>query len=384
MIHNGINTPLLGTGRGNYRWDSKVIRANLLDMDAQPVGFEQLPRQPRELKVAKSERTVFQPNREETYNPSGTEPMFVGAGFCDIARQGNIPGLSDLLKNLCDFEDFRAGKTTGMAPGDILECIYQARVDMLAFAADQPEVKKWARMIRSKYESEQRPREKNLFILIAHSQGNFFAEGVAYRLSAGWEGESGKAVYKNRLGILSFASPTRYNSLLGDFIQRRIKHFTRRDDGIQALHGLAMLGAKVPWDRKDDLDPLWEWKDGALEDRTQLHVPFPLPWGSSPLIDTMALAPDAPAKTRCKPETSPSCNPALYTPLMNAHLLENYLADPPLTMPNHLINAKTADYLKVSSIVSRKVLGSPAVLTTVRTRLRTLKQTLYETAKNER
>jgi hypothetical protein len=69
---------------------------------------------------------------------------------------------------------------------------------------------------------------------------------------------------------------------------------------------------------------------------------------------------------------------------MNAHLLENYLADPPLTMPNHLINAKAADYLKVSSIVSRKVLGSPAVLTTVRTRLRTLKQTLYETAKNER
>lgn len=71
-------------------------------------------------------------------------------------------------------------------------------------------------MIRRKYESEKmqpvQSRGKNFFILIAHSQGNFFAEGVAYRLLY-FEGASGQEIFNSRLGILSLGSPTNYSSL---------------------------------------------------------------------------------------------------------------------------------------------------------------------------
>ena len=92
---NGINTPRDGPGRGsdgpergNYQWDSSMIRGNLLDQGPQ-VGFNQRPRQPSDLTVATmKERTVFQENREETYNFSGTQPLYTQAGFCESLRTG--------------------------------------------------------------------------------------------------------------------------------------------------------------------------------------------------------------------------------------------------------------------------------------------------------
>ena len=51
-----------------------------------------------------------------------------------------------------------------------------------------------------------------------------------------------------------------------------------------------------------------------------------------------------PPKDLCRPANDTVCDAGLYSPLMNSHLLENYLIDPPLTRVGKPINPK-AGYL---------------------------------------
>ena len=84
----------------------------------------------------------------------------------------------------------------------------------------------------------------------------------------------------------------------------------------------------------------------------------------------------------CTPEGNPICNHALYTPLMNSHLLDNYLTDPTLTMPGKPVSPRVLEYLP--GLKAEPPFVPPPVLTAVRTGLLELKSTLYRMAGSER
>ncbi|MCC7046064.1 MAG: hypothetical protein IT562_05060 [Alphaproteobacteria bacterium] len=404
---NGINTPRSGEGRGTCLYDRTMIKGNLLDQGAR-VG----PGQQVRPEVAPTVKLGDEVDRfeVETCNPSGADKRV--EEFCAaIGPLTDIPGpVSDLARMFCakaaDIDAFRGrGIANGMAPGDVVEAFRQSLglgfrdavtgeiITGIEFTARQPEVAKLAKIITDKYAAEQaasrpaagqqasaapqagagqgaaaRPAEKNFFIIIAHSQGNFFAEGVAYRLaSAKLGGPNGKAVFQGRLGILSVASPTNYKSLDAGFIGRAMKHFTRADDGIHALDALAFLGSRVPWPAKDDLPRLWPWKSEAVM-RSRMEIVKVLPGVppalASPFFDTLGMSPPF--------EPCAGCG-ALYTPLMNAHLLDKYLTDPVAANTNVAINPRVAPLIGQAKPMSP---AAPPVLGEIRRHLVDLKSSL--------
>ncbi len=406
---NGINTPRDGVGRGTCLYDRGMIKGNLLDQGPRiGPGLQVKPEGAPSIKVA-DETDKFE---IETCNPSGTEGKALRAvqTFCEDTRAGKFaksgPFTEDLAKLICiqaaDIDRFRAQGLGGMSPGDVVEAFRQSLglgftdrktgqpITGIEFTARQEEVAKVAGEIVKIYDREQTaarkpaqqasaagappiasqramPAEKNFFIILAHSQGNFFAEGVAYRLAKGLAGESGKAAFQSRLGILSVASPTNYKSLDPGFLGRAVKHFTRADDGIRALDALAFLGSRVPWPAGADLPALWPWKDektmrGSMElVRGQLDFSKPV---YSPFFDTLGLAPPV--------EPCAGCG-ALYTPLMNSHLLDNYLTDPVAATPNVAINRRAAPLFEGGKPMSQ---SAPPVLATIRNELVGLKKSL--------
>lgn len=422
---NGINTPLDGDGRGSCRYDRTMIKGNLLDQGPR-IGPapQRVPSKAPSIKVGQ-EQDVFE---VETCNPSGTDQL---AGklvreFCEDARNGrfvNVPGLVyDVANALCadadDIDRFRANGAGGMSPGDIVEAFRQSLgigfrdrvtglpITGIEFTKRQPEVARVARIITDKYQAEMDAQAKaqaqgkgqgqprvagpgapaqarpalpatNYFIVVAHSQGNFFAEGVAARLAdADLSGKIGPAVLRARVGILSFGSPTNYRSLPQDFVAARLRHFTRSDDGIHVLDALAFLGSRVPFPATDDLDPLWPWAKETLReklalvkvdnpdinvfDKTKNRI-------SSPFLAELGLGPPA--------EPCPNCG-ALYTPLMNAHLLDNYLTDPVASTGNVRVNPQAARDIGLKGGVSPA--GRPAVLAKVREELVGLKRDMMQ------
>jgi len=88
------------------------------------------------------------------------------------------------------------------------------------------------------------------------------------------------------------------------------------------------------------------------------------------MLDAIGWSPDTP----CNPEGRPDCNHALYTPLMNSHLIDNYLTSPTLTRPGQPLNFKVLRYLDMPKMLS----VPPPVLDDVRERLRLLKAALIQ------
>jgi hypothetical protein len=403
---NGINTPRDGPGRGSCLYDRRMIAGNLLDQGPRVgPGLQVKPSVAPSIKV-KDEIDRFE---VETCNPSGTDKRVEEfCGIADSLRLTSQPGVvADLVRLVCTnaeaIDKFRGQGLGGMAPGDVVEAFRQSLgiafrdrttgepLTGIEFTARQPEVARIAKIITDKYAAEQaqarrggaqraragtapvsaQPPEKNYFIIIAHSQGNFFAEGVAYRLaSKAYGGASGPAVFQNRLGILSIASPTNYKSLDAGFIARAMKHFTRADDGIHALDPLAFIGSRVPWPAKDDLPRLWPWKSEALMrshmELVKVRPALPAPKITSPFLDTLGLGPPV--------EPCPNCG-ALYTPLMNSHLLDNYLTDPVAANPNVAIDPRVAPLIGQTRAMSP---AAPPVLGEIRRHLVDLKATLMK------
>src|SRR5262249_26888465 len=140
------------------------------------------------------------------------------------------------------------------------------------FTAELPTVRTIVDAIIGIYEQEKAQREagrpvKNYFIVVGHSQGNFFVEGVAYRLrySARYSySGAGRDISATRLGIVSLASPTSYDSLPSDFVVSKIVHHTRADDAINILVPLAaVIPNKHPWPLAGADAALWPWKRPA-------------------------------------------------------------------------------------------------------------------------
>ncbi len=382
---NGINTPRTGQGRGNYQWDLRLIESNLLDL-APPLGatsVRQRPRQPASIKV-RSETDRFLD--ENTYNPSGTQ----GNEWCAQYRRnpgrydGGIAANRAVLDTLCTIsaggDFFRGGAGGGMAWGDLLECAYQ-NLGSWGLPGFEPEpVPRAVQLIVDTYRRERQqtasgPRTMNFFIVIGHSQGNFFVESIAKSLSNQREFPE---IYRERLGVLSLASPSNYVSLDAGFRNAKLKFRTRTDDAIIGLL-YPPLNARRPF--QPNLSPLWEWPEGPLYQWRRLFdmqkVDLPV-FGRQDLLPKIPLAeamgwkvPDG-----CRPAGTPECDGALYTAFMNSHLIDNYLMDPPLTQPGRPVPIEVQRFFRQP----RSPATPNAVLNVIRSDLRALKQTLLDGA----
>ena len=319
---NGINTPYQGIVRqppgsrsndpgGTYAYESGRVKAMLIDSPITGIP---------------GTTSMF---GGESYNFSGTNPLFPRS-----AASGDCPtGLADWIS--CRVDRARAG--TGFAMGDVWECYRQATRANIQSTAHQDEVSKIVRMIEQYFARDTGPGSTTepYFIVVAHSQGNFFAEGVGYRLfnpDPGDQEAAGPFIAAHRLGIVSLGSPTRYDSLPPGFVADRLKHLTRDDDAILVLEPLtavlsgALRSARdsIPWLPKatgptlaqstkrpfsGNAASLWTWKKGVLASFLSNGAP-----GIRKLFDWMGHG-----------------LPPLVTPFMNAHLLDNYLSGPPQT-----------------------------------------------------
>jgi hypothetical protein len=334
---NGINTPLNGHPRGEandpggtYEYEYGRVRDTLLHTTT----------------VVSDEQDVMGP---PTHNWSGKdEALTKFLGLCGpSSRSGATPGADFSSLNNTDAAASRFGDSLvslacaaqkawaggGLAWGDVIECLAQSlKISGIEFTSREAEVIQAADMMLNMVAAEQRTppqsRHPNFFILVAHSQGNFFAEGIAYRLLHESSGTNGPFIFWNRLGIVSLGSPTRYDSLPADFVNNQIRHITRADDGIHILDALSMDGlvSKQPWDRSRDVAPLWPIR------KDELQVAFATGAGPLRVFDFMNMG-----------------LPALATPFMNAHLLDNYLSAPTAT-PNVLKGRQREIPWKVASL----------------------------------
>ena len=328
-----------------------------------------------------------------TCNVSGKDPW--GAEWytrnCTGSNANNAwmaQGLCGLLKwpNIIRAGDFFQA---AISPTDLFECMRQSSLNNigivtanrfyptgLGYTTQQEVVVKIVNSIRSIYASELQSgsRQRHYFIVVGHSQGNFFVEGVAYKLYKSGD-PMGQQIFWNRLGIISLGSPTSYNSLPANWVESKLKHRTRTDDGINLLLVANVLLQsvlhvklfRIPWPLAGDDPPLWNWRVNPAttffgasnfdEAKRLLALDFTL-MGAGPPVG---------------PSIWSAQNPELYTPLLNSHLVDNYLSDPTATKADVPISDELYKYLyRVTSP------PSPPLLGTIRSDVRQLKMTLLQ------
>jgi hypothetical protein len=311
-----------------------------------------------------------------THNPSSQDPVMQNlVGTCN----GSNGPIDAAVKQIACWID-QVRKLGGISWGDFAECLAQSLKTPFTGAvvsANEIEAINVSDKIINIYNGETKsggsPKEINYFIIVGHSQGNFLTEGVVYRLlhppGAAGPNPPGPYIARNRVGVLSLGSPTRYDSLPDDFIQNQLKHVTRKDDGIHILDFLSAQGvlSKRPWDRGEDAPALWPWPTPRLD---VFFSTLPGFMEAAGYIFTSGL-------------------PALATPLMNAHLLENYLTNPTatpqvLTPPERELPADIMSKMLLSG-KNQTPVGVP-ILNIVQQKVRDLKNYLLAksppTAKN--
>lgn len=357
---NGINTqmgpiaasPPGALPRGTYVWEHDSVAVNLVDDSSQVTSKIPVATGKVKIKVANEIDYMY----GATHNPSGADP-WKGPQWVQQNCSGNAAQANTQLCGLVQWiNNYRAGNYTGhMAPGDLFECIMQAitlpglpGVDLGGTAQDAT-VGQVVQAIEGIYQQEQSGSQaKNYFIVVGHSQGNFFVEAVAYKLKN--SGGIGQKIYQERLGLVSLGSPTSYDMLTdSNFQQTRIVHHTRADDAINVLtpiHGILQLAggsAKQPWVPNDPMlwpwpaSKTWDWLFGLF--RASSGTPAP------PTMFNVCNAQSLvcnPASTgtffqRLGYNSGVARNPELYTPLMNSHLLDNYMDIPTATKPMMLM-----------------------------------------------
>jgi hypothetical protein len=368
---NGINTPMGGMPRqppgarshdtcGTYICEYGLVKANL----------------------ALSYATKLNPGEDDrmeppTHNFSGKDPLFTNLAFhC---------GAGGMLGELaCVLDNARGGNGagifgTGFALGDLAECFLQSvRLPAPLTNVVPVEVGRVADMIRARYAAEQAdPSRQTFFIIVAHSQGNFLAEQVAYTLfhpSWGNPFDAGPRIASYRLGILSIGSPTRYETLPPLFVSLQMRHITREDDAIRLVDLFSLQGAigKHPWGPPYAIS-LWPYRPGVLDGL----------FGSA---DGSKGADRAGGITAVK--WLGAGLPALVTPFLNAHLLENYITAPRTATPGVLAQADQVIPQPLTNLLaSRPSIYAPQgrpVLNVVQTDVRDLKRALLARAEGER
>lgn len=357
IYFNGINTPM-GPGkggRGTYLWDYHMIGNNLLDLHAgrrsgHPATRQDGPAYAQPVRVADEVDQMI----DVGHNYSGKDARAVDLvdAFCKGPRAQGF-GMEEMRSFFCSpvgrqaakwLDEQRGSALGGMAAGDIFECVMQAHgvqvngrfkpVGNIEWTAKLDEVQRAVKtvydILNRERQATAKPRRKNHFVIIGHSQGNFFAEATGWYLI-----KHSRAVFDERVAIHAFASPTSYDAIDDPaWKAKRLRWLTRQDDAIVALGKAPLTGQKVPLPA--NADTLWGWP---------VENPFVM------LADIISLGP--PPECNC-----PDPNGALYGPAMNSHLLDNYLTDPPMTEPGHVLNRTVLDRMHWQlSPPTRSVLG---------------------------
>jgi hypothetical protein len=393
---NGMNTPVSriydpnnpdywGNWRGSCITEHDTFAQNVL---GKTVSSPDIPRPTGagafvSIKVANETDVMYPP----TCNVSGKDPW--GGNWYTRNCTGSNVNNAWLAKLLCAFLDppngFRGGQLFGgsISPTDLFECIRQSNLYNIPivgpdplnlplwraytirpgidYTTNQEVVVKIVNSIRAIYAKELQSgsTQRHYFIVVGHSQGNFFVEGVAYKL---YKSDAlGQQIFWNRLGIISLGSPTSYNSLPPNWIAAKLKHRTRTDDGINVLLVANVLLQsvlhtqlfKIPWPMGGDDSPLWNW-------RTDPRITF---FGASNFDQAKKLIGLDFALMGATPPQGPSLwslqNPELYEPLLNSHLVDNYLSDPTATKQGVPISDDLYKYLyRVTSPSSPPLLGT--------------------------
>lgn len=161
-------------------------------------------------------------------------------------RAGNIPSNFNVMDPKTYLEPGGV-----MAPGDIREAYKQAKIvetklrvwgggtyysreSGTTYSMSDPLVSDIVNKINKTVEEEKTAKDnkEHHFIIIAHSQGNFFAESVAERLKSMPNPANSKEKLLSRFGVLALASPTNYP----DTPELLVMGFTRENDAILELN----------------------------------------------------------------------------------------------------------------------------------------------------
>ncbi len=390
---NGINTPMTSSDwRGNYVSEYGTVGNNLIDdrvLPPPPPFRIAQGLQPSSIQVSGEVDKMY----GHTHNPSGKDPwndQWIQQN-CTAAKLQNAP-LCTILKQI---NDLRAGSLShGFSAGDLYESFRQSinlpsgvsvpGVDVDGQLLQDATVVQVIQAILTAYYGDQ-SQTQHYFIVVAHSQGNFFAEAIAKYMK-----DSRQEIYEKHLGIISLASPTSYESLKDPaFVSSKIVHHTRSDDAINAVATIGKLAAglglssKKPWTANDP--PLWPWPlPGGTATLGASHNGQPRPDLFS--TDQLLLSCD-PAmgiygcmigrffgRLGYSPGITP--NPELYTPLLNSHLLDNYMDKPAATQE------KLALHFDPSLVPWVVTPGTTSVLDCVRRDLIQLKKNLLNNTKD--
>ncbi len=310
-IYDPYSTKYAGNWRGSCVTEHDTFAQNVLGL---PVRSPDIPKPsmvlvPYSVKVANEIDVMYPP----TCNVSGTDPW--GGDWYTQNCTDDVKNQSWPVQALCGFlktpNGFRGGELfdISMSPTDLFECVRQSSFlgirDLktlqvqsgIGYTKNQDLVLRIVNSIRSIYSKELQTgsTQRHYFIVTGHSQGNFFAEGVAYNLYT--SDALGKQIFWNRLGVISLGSPTSYNSLPSNWIATKLTHRTRKDDGInillvtntlvQSIFGRQLT--KIPWPLAGDDPPLWNWPNNQgmgffITPATRLrrgncwHIRFALAW----------------------------------------------------------------------------------------------------------
>lgn len=284
-----------------------------------------------------SDQTLRQATSEYRYsnNYIPLDPM----QFVNCIRAGNIPSNFNVMDPKTYLEPGGV-----MAPGDIGEAYKQAKIvetklrvwgggtyysreSGTTYSMSDPLVSEIVNKINKTVEEEKiaKDNKENYFIIIAHSQGNFFAESVAERLKSMPNLANSKEKLLSRFGVLALASPTNYP----DTPELLVMGFTRENDAILELNKIHPEVIQI------ENGPSGE--SFSLTRETKIKTPMPPtlpPLGKSePLIKDKIIAGDfwdgllralvrLGSSVRCFLNSSTSGPPPSN---LLAHLLPNYL-----------------------------------------------------------
>jgi hypothetical protein len=419
---NGMNTPVskiydrnnpdyFGNWRGSCITEHDTFKQNVLGQTVQSPDIPR-PSISGSIKVGNEIDVMYPP----TCNVSGKDPW--GGDWYTQNCTGRNVNTAWMAKALCSLlktpNGFRGGDAIlggSISPTDLFECVWQSSFAKspvpfapsgIDYTTNQEVVNKIVNSMRSIYSKELQSgsTQRHYFIVTGHSQGNFFVEGVAYKLYT--SDALGQQIFQNRLALISLGSPTSYTTLPANWVASKLKHHTRKDDGINLLLvANAMLKSsnqtplfKVPWPLEGDDAPLWNWSVDPATEFFSLnsHLIPPEVNSRAKLAATILLQPTDSLVNQYRaiyllsydfflmgaaPPQGPSPysikNPELYSPLLNSHLVENYLCDPAATKPGVPVSNKLAKVLHP--------LTSPAVpplLQQIMTDVKSLKTTLLQ------
>ncbi|MCB0345092.1 MAG: hypothetical protein KDD66_08235, partial [Bdellovibrionales bacterium] len=339
---NGMNTPyqVLGADRGDYKEESKRVYDYLVTHMA-----NKFPHERHYMMQETPNPSGFDPKRE--LDPVVLSGCLALAGAQDKWRCLNV-GVSNCIREGYDSLTVNGQGYPGGAPvGDMIEVLRQGLhlfgqgLDYSAFNEPTHLVQNIAVQMQIANErATVNPNESHFFIVVAHSQGNFFAEAVPYYLS------KLAPTLLPRVGIFAIGTPTDYRRVKKLISERRISTNTRRDDIIRtlekplnnAIDEINIFGARL------DPNVVANQLGGALQQLGISTTPAPpnlpaLKPKREPLLDTFR--PGSPqasfsnAVQRCiaidreQPLNEPPPADGLDIPLLDAHLITNYLNDHP-------------------------------------------------------